>query len=191
MPRKPPARRSQNYTFIVYPESVEEGWKDRLRGLGIDALISPLHNPDSENGKPHYHVVMIYGSVQSVAQAREDAIYVGAANGFVERVKSMPYMCKYLCHLNCDKEKYNPADVEVIGDYDYYGKISDEEEDDTDLLISITNYICENRIISFANFARTCSGKNLEWFKLISKKRTLYISALIKSNREDLKNDYD
>lgn len=200
MPRKPPARRSQNYTFIVYPQDTDQHWKDRIKELGVDALISPLHVGDSpsleEDGvsivfhspKPHYHVVLIYGSVQSLAQAREDAAYIGAANGYVERVKSMQYMCKYLCHLNCkDKEKYNPADVEIIGDYDYLGKVSNEDEDDTDMLIDITAYIDANNITSFKAFATDCAFNNIEWFKLLSKRRTMYISALIKSNKEDLK----
>lgn len=197
-PRKPPARRSQNYTFIVYPESTDDHWKDRLKELGIDALISPLHDPDpvteDDDGqfsifkgpKPHYHVVLIYGSVQSLAQAREDAIYVGAANGYVERVKSMNYMCKYLCHLNeKDKPRYNPADVEVIGDYDYLGKVENEEEDDLDIMMDITAFIDANNITSFKQFAVRCAFENQEWFKICYKKRTMYISALIRSNRED------
>lgn len=196
MPRKPPSRRSQNYTFVIYPDSVPDGWKARIEELGVDALISPLHNADAKleedgvsivfsSGKPHYHVVLIYGSVQSLAQAKEDAIFVGAANGYVERVKSMKYMCKYLCHLNCsDKEKYNPAEVEVIGDYDYLGKICNEDEDDTDMLIDITGYIDAKNITSFKDFAVECAFNNIEWFKLLSKRRTMYISALIKSNAE-------
>lgn len=197
MPRKPPQRRSQNYTFLVYPENTDNHWRDRIRELGVDALISPLHAGDVELGedgvsiifsssKPHYHVVLIYGSVQSLAQAREDAAYIGAANGYVERVKSMQYMCKYLCHLNQkDKEKYNPAEVEVIGDYDYLGKISNEDEDDTDMLIDITGYIDAKNITSFKQFAVECAFNNIEWFKLLSKRRTMYISALIKSNRDE------
>lgn len=55
--------KTRNWAFIVYDESVPEGWLDLLADTHLSAFISPRHDRDTdEDGtikKPHFHVVIM------------------------------------------------------------------------------------------------------------------------------------
>ena len=40
--------KKRNWAFVVYPESLPEGWLDLLRETGLQCAISPLHDKDKE-----------------------------------------------------------------------------------------------------------------------------------------------
>ena len=69
--RKSQAKREQrtrNFATVVYPESAPSDWIDKLDQLHVAALISPLHdkdtNPSGEPKKPHYHVLLMFEGVK-------------------------------------------------------------------------------------------------------------------------------
>ena len=44
--------RTRNWTFVIYPESVSEGWRDILDDEHIQWVESPLHDKDTNpNGE--------------------------------------------------------------------------------------------------------------------------------------------
>lgn len=43
--------KSRNFAFILYPESLPEGWEGLLESLGIPMAISPLHDKDKTEPK--------------------------------------------------------------------------------------------------------------------------------------------
>ena len=57
--------KSRYFTFLIYPESVPEDWKERLELLDVPMAISPLHDKDissvqgQEYKKAHYHVLYV------------------------------------------------------------------------------------------------------------------------------------
>lgn len=57
-------QRTRNFATVVYPESAPSDWIDKLDQLHVAALISPLHdkdtNPSGEPKKPHYHVLLMF-----------------------------------------------------------------------------------------------------------------------------------
>src|SRR5699024_11179639 len=58
--RKDKDERTRNWTFVVYPESAPEDWREIIDDLHVPWIESPLHdkdvNPDGEIKKPHWHV---------------------------------------------------------------------------------------------------------------------------------------
>ena len=58
--------KKRNWAMVLYPESAPEDWRDQLRKTGLQCAVSPLHdkdtNADGEPKKPHYHVILVYGS---------------------------------------------------------------------------------------------------------------------------------
>ena len=56
--------KTRNWVTIVYPESAPKDWRDKLREECIQAVVSPLHNadanPDGEQKKEHYHVMLLF-----------------------------------------------------------------------------------------------------------------------------------
>ena len=72
--------RSRTWAFEIYPDSADSNWYNQLCELMIHAYISPLHDQDiDEDGKPkkpHYHIMLMYDTVQYPHQVIMDAIAV-------------------------------------------------------------------------------------------------------------------
>ena len=95
-------KRTRNWTFVFYPESTREDWRDVLGEKGLQLAISPLHDCDKytkdvyytkdctdtdgaehkagelkhragDLKKPHYHAVIVFDSVKSREQVQEIA----------------------------------------------------------------------------------------------------------------------
>ena len=69
--------RSRVWAFEIYPDSAAENWKQQLSELMIHAYISPLHDkdldPDGSPKKAHYHIMLMYDTVQYPHQVIFDA----------------------------------------------------------------------------------------------------------------------
>lgn len=69
------AGRTRSWTFILYPESAPENWRDILDEFHVEWIESPLHDKDKEaNGdikKPHWHILIIFESVKAYEQVKE------------------------------------------------------------------------------------------------------------------------
>lgn len=90
--------------FIVYPESAPADWWEKLRASHGAFARSPLHVPDDEDGKEHYHVIYKHGNTVT-ADAMKRVIPDGvAANGHVELCAHPRNYQRYLVHLD-DPEK--------------------------------------------------------------------------------------
>jgi hypothetical protein len=92
------------WVFLVYPDSAPEDWVKQLKDTHCPFAISPLHEPDDEVSKPHYHVVYYSPGpvrLEGVLGIVPDGI---AANGHVEYAKSPTGYQRYLIHLD-DLEK--------------------------------------------------------------------------------------
>ena len=72
--------RSKYWATILYPESAVVGWLEFLQSLGIQAIVSPLHDMDlydhtdekkgfvkGDKKKPHYHIVFLFDSLKGSA----------------------------------------------------------------------------------------------------------------------------
>ncbi|MDF9633724.1 Rep family protein, partial [Bacillus cereus] len=76
--------RTRNWTFIVYPESTPENWREIINDLHTPWIESPLHdkdvNPDGEIKKPHWHVTMMFSNKKSYEQIREITFQLRSPN---------------------------------------------------------------------------------------------------------------
>lgn len=189
--------RSQYYAFIVYPDSVPEGWMDILNAEHVNLMISPLHQPDSEKAKgehgaerkEHYHVMVLYDSLKSKEQALEIATKVNGSG--VIRIASMRGYARYLTHLDDKNKQQWPADVQpiIFGDINYWEIISSPA--DTQVVLGeIIQFIRRNGILSFAVLSDYALQYNQSWFDVLSCKRTLFLKEYLKS-REWMKKTGD
>ena len=185
--KDPSSIRSNFWCGILYPDSAPNDWLVRIDRLHIKAVVSPLHSPDPDpdtgyEKKQHYHIMFLYDSLKSFSQAQEDFLSIGAIN-YIVVPKSRPAMLKYFCHLdNPSKEKLNPSDVRTFGGVDYLEQIADAGNDFLALL-DMTHYIHTHDIKSFMSFMLFCECNNLEWARIASTRSTLYIKAVIESQR--------
>lgn len=109
------------WTFILYPESAPENWKEILRETGLHIAISPLHNKDinitGEKKKEHYHIVLFfdgpttYKRVASITEELKATI--------PQRVMSPIGAIRYLTHKdNPEKAQYDERDIITLNGLD-------------------------------------------------------------------------
>ena len=101
-------QKSRYYAFLVYEDSAPEGWKKQLKdSLGCYA-ISPLHEPDEEDKKPHWHVIYMHSNTVTKACALK-AIPSGIpANDQLIHVHHPRNYQRYLIHLDDpDKQQFD------------------------------------------------------------------------------------
>lgn len=96
--------------FLVYQESAPENWWEILRGSHGSYAKSPLHEPDDECAKPHYHVIYKHSNTVRL-EAMKRSIPSGVpANGYVELLAHPRNYQRYLLHLD------NPEKQQWTGD---------------------------------------------------------------------------
>ena len=119
--------RSKYWASIVYPESAAEGWLSMLQSMGVQAVLSPLHDKDVydytdlEKGfkkgdlkKPHFHLVFLFDSLKSSAQVKEITDKIKSVGQL--KVLSISGTIRYLSHKDCkDKYQYDEKDILSIG----------------------------------------------------------------------------
>ena len=171
-------------SYIVYPDSCNEGWIDYLRDLNLKVAISPLHDKD-EDIKPHYHVVIIYP--QSVPWTTWDEFRegMGAFKNF-EKLRSSQGMVNYLTHdsyTSQDKPKYLKEDIMWIN--------CNELDFMEDQHIRIINFIEENHILTFRSLINSLlENKGYEGQKLVAwiTKNVMFTNTYLKSFSNKYKN---
>ena len=117
----PKKEKYRYFVFIVYEESAAEDWRERLKKSHGCFAISPLHQPDEECKKPHYHVVYMHGNTTTLEGAKRAIPKDVAANNYVEPCPHPRNYQRYLVHMD-DPEKQqwegNPRElIEVVNNF--------------------------------------------------------------------------
>lgn len=160
--------KARYFTFLLYPESIPEDWKDRLELLGVPIAISPLHNldlskvPDQKYKKAHYHVIYIAKNPVTA-----DSVRVKIKRSLGEKsvalvkvvITSLENMYLYLTHDSKDaiaknKHKYNKSDIELINNFDIDRYITLDAEDKDDMLNDVCELIDDHNLANMRELRR-------------------------------------
>lgn len=177
------AGRVRNFATVVYPESAPKNWREIIAESKIPVFISPLHdkdvNPTGEAKKPHHHVMSMYESPKTDAQAREFFEKFGGVG--CETVKSVRGYARYLCHLdNPEKAQYSIDDVVSYGGADYIHAIG-SAADRAKAIKEMITWIEENDCVSFAELLRYSSVNRSDWFDCLISNGAYITKEYIKS----------
>ena len=118
--RKPDVR-ARAWTFIVYPESAPENWRDVLDGFHLQWACSPLHDRDvnatGEPKKAHWHILLSFGGKKGYGQIWSIS---EAINGTRPQVcQDQKALIRYFSHRdNPEKAQYKASDIEARGGFD-------------------------------------------------------------------------
>lgn len=180
----------RNWCFVNYADSAPENWLDILTELHIPAFVSPFHDSDvdimgdsdhPDQPKPaHFHVMLMFEGKKARSSVVKIAHALGAKNDVVYRVNSLRGMARYLCHMdNPEKHQYDPDDVMCFAGADYMGAV--ELPQDTDnVLGEMMDFVTQECVYSFSVFARYCHEHHMDWFRVLSRKATLFMKEYIK-----------
>lgn len=177
--------RTRNYVCIIYPESAYPNWQDILADECVPAVISPLHDKDINPGtdepkKPHYHVMICFGSVKTQKQAQSIFDKLSSKSVQCKPVASIAGQARYLIHMdNPEKYQYSPDDVKSLNGADWASMIM-TSTDVFKTMKTICDYCRKNNIISYSDLCDFAMDNNFDWFRIISS-HTVYFKEYLKS----------
>lgn len=174
------------WTFIVYPESVKQNWKEYLQETGVQFAISPLHdkdiNPTGEPKKPHYHIVACFTGPTTYNRVNTICEEIGAT--IPKRVMSVIGIIRYLTHKdNPEKYQYNEEDITTINGLDIK-EITGLTTTQIEIIRrEIIKLIRTLRIKEYKDLINYLLDNELyEWLE-VSAKNTMFFKAYINSDR--------
>lgn len=171
--------RHKVWTIIFYEESAPY-WRDELSELGIECVVSPLHdadvwtesdekkNPEHKAGelkKPHYHLLADYVNPASYKEVAEDFAFLNSKN--IKYAKSKKAMALYLCHLkDPQKAQYSPDGITEFGGANWRDWCS-QIDDLHSMMREMRKFIKENCVTEFVDFQDWCDENNEEWSRAL------------------------
>lgn len=158
----------KTWTFIIYPDSAPENWKQLFKEMLISGAYSPEHQPESIDGKKHYHCILEFPSNMSLDRVK-DLISIfkpGVTTPFL--VYDKPRMYRYLTHMDDkDKDSYDPNEVTYFNVP--YWEYVNTQGGLSDTLTDIVDWCNVNNCDSFKElFNHALFTNNINWMSFIS-----------------------
>jgi Plasmid replication protein. len=179
--------RTRNWTFVLYPESAPLDWRDQLDDLHVPWIESPLHDLDTDaNGeikKEHWHILLLFAGKKSYTQAKEITDMLQAP--IPQKCANAKGLVRYMAHLdNPDKHQYSTGDIIAHGGADVADYLKPTATDRYAMMDEIVQYIIDNEVTEFMTLvAHARAHRRDDWFPMLCDGGTIFITAIIKSNR--------
>lgn len=181
--------KKRNWAFVVYPESAPEDWRERLQKTGLQCAISPLHdkdtNPDGEPKKPHYHVILVYGSPTTYNNVK------ALTNGQLGQTVPQPLeqvrgYYRYLTHAdNPEKAQYSAGDIQLINGFDIRDFVEMTKSEVSKYCRELLTFIRDNDIMEYADLLDILldGGEATADLFDVASSHTLFLTKYIASRR--------
>lgn len=179
--------RFRNWSFIVYPESAPDNWRELLDEQHIEWVESPLHdrdlNADGEPKKPHWHVLVMFEGKKGYEQILE--LTTGVKGTVPQKVQSAKGLVRYMAHLdNPQKVQYDRSLIVGHGGADVAELLKPTASARYVLLKEISDFIQENEVYEFEELWYYAMNNRFDdWFPLLCDSSTIALTALLKSRR--------
>ena len=179
--------RVRSWTFVLYPDSAPENWRELLDELHVQWCESPLHdldvNPTGEVKKAHYHVALTFEGKKSYEQILEMIEPLNAT--IPQRVHDLRGLVRYFVHLdNPEKHQYDIADIRGHGGFDVTEALRPSATMRYQLVREMMLYCRENGVIEFQDLCDyAMSDRYEDWFPLLCDSCCVIMQNYIKSQR--------
>lgn len=182
--------KNRHWTFLVYPESAPNNWKELLQETGCQIAISPLHdkdeNPDKELKKPHYHILICFPGPTTFKKVNSLCSQLNSP--IPKRVLSIIGIYRYFTHLdNPEKYQYNEEDIVVLNGFDikeYNGLTASQT-----LVIkkALQKLIIEKHLTEYSDFMDYIIENLGNDFYQVASNNTLFFDRYLSSRRNKIK----
>ena len=169
----------------MYPDSAPPNWREILEEMHIEAVISPLHefdtDPNGEVKKAHWHVLLSFEGKKSYEQIKEITDSLNAP--IPQKCQSAKGMVRYFLHLdNPDKYQYSRTDMIAIGGADIAELLKPTSANRDALICEMCDWVDDNEVMHFAVLARYARAhRRDDWHPLLTSNSTVYMKEYIKS----------
>lgn len=172
------------WAFVLYPESAPTDWIEKLQLKGVSCAISPLHdkdlNPTGEPKKPHYHIVLAYGSPTTYNNVK--ALTEELNCPIPIPLESCRGYYRYLTHKdNPEKYQYDEKEIQTLNAFDVTTILTNSEL--AMLKIEIQKLIRENNIIEYADLMNILLDSELYELWNVASNNTVFFDRYIQSGR--------
>lgn len=179
--------KERNWTFIIYPDSLPENWKEYLTETGLKIAISPLHdkdiNPDGTVKKEHYHVLLIFDG--PTTYNRVDKITKEINGTIPKRVISPQGMIRYFTHKdNPEKAQYDEREIITFGGLDIKDIDSLTESMIDEIIKAIIDIIKYKKIRYYSKLIDYLKEEDLRDMLRIARKNGYFFNAYLANERE-------
>lgn len=181
------------WTFILYPESCPDNFKEILQKTGLCVAISPLHdkdiNSDGELKKEHYHILLCFNGPTTYNKVK--SITDELCGTIPQRVLSCKGIIRYFSHKdNPEKYQYNEQDIVTLNGLDLksFNDLTLSQQliikKDIILLIQTENITSYNELVNrfLMNF------NDRDYFQVVCS-NTFFFNSYIKSRNEVFRNE--
>ena len=179
--------RCRCWTFVVYPDSAPENWRDLLDDQHIEWVESPLHDRDlnatGELKKAHWHVLLLFPNVKAYDQIME--LISPLRCTVCQKVQSAKGLVRYMAHLdNPEKVQYDRSLIVGHGGVDVAELLKPTASARYVLLREISEFILDHDVYEFEDLWFFAMNNRFDdWFPLLCDSSTIALSALLKSRR--------
>lgn len=108
---------ASRFLSIIYPDSLPDNFEELIEGFHIPCLLSPLHDPVSDNGeekKPHYHLLIDYGSNAKKTCEQVDNVLQDLHGTHCVECLSLKGSVRYFLHLDNPLKQQFPDGVDAL-----------------------------------------------------------------------------
>ena len=180
--------KKRNWAFVVYPESLPEGWLDLLRETGLQCAISPLHDKDKEPTgelkKAHYHVIACYSGPTSynVVKGLTEQLHAPGPQA-LEQVRGY---YRYLTHKdNPEKAQYSENDIQTLNGF-YIGDFVEMTKSEVlNIKRELLTLIREADILEYSDFLNLLQDSDMVQQFDVASSNTLFFDRYISSRRNN------
>ncbi|MDN6166857.1 MAG: replication protein [Enterococcaceae bacterium] len=184
--------RTRNWTFIVYPESAIENWREIIDEYHVPWVESPMHdkdvNPDGEIKKNHWHVMVMFSSNKTYDQIREITMKVRATNP--QKVANAKGMVRYFVHMdNPEKFQYLKSDIVAHAGADIESYLAASSSERYELIREMLEFVEQNDIMEMKELLVYAMRERYDdWFPLLCDNSAYIVEMFVKSNRYGKRN---
>lgn len=177
--------RSLSWSFIVYPDSAPQNWRDIIDEAHVQWIESPLHdrdlNPTGELKKPHWHILVMFDSPRTYEQVVEIIKLLNAPAP--QQCKSARGLVRYMAHMdNPEKHQYSQTKIIAHGGADLTNLLSLTTTEKRQLLRNILDWCIDNDVCEYQDLVGYAMINEPTWFDVMTESSYM-ILQFIKSRR--------
>lgn len=182
------------WTFVLYPESAPQNWKEILQRTGLEIAISPLHdkdkNPTGEVKKAHYHIILCYNAPTTGNNVK--ALVDDLNQPIPLPIDSVRGLYRYLTHKdNPEKYQYDEREIQVLNGFNIRDYADLSSADKSAIKLELTKFIKESNIMEYSDFMDKVIELDKPDYFFIASTNTTYFNAYLISKRNKHKDQLE
>ena len=185
-PKKSSTLKKRNWATVVYPESAPENWIELLTLSGVQSAISPLHdkdiNPDEHEKKPHWHVILTYGSPTTQNNVKGLCDRIGGVGQIA--LDSVRGYYRYLTHQDSpEKFQYDVKDIKTLNGFSILDFIELTRTEIIKIKKELLVLINTENFFEYADFIDYLQDKGTDEFLDVGMSNTYFFDKYLTSRR--------